>query len=67
MDIEGAVAIVSGAGAEGTGRAVALALARRGASVVVGDIDPAGGRETVDKVDKIEREGSRARPGPTRT
>jgi NAD(P)-dependent dehydrogenase (short-subunit alcohol dehydrogenase family) len=57
MKIEGQVAIVTGAGAEGTGRAIALALARLGASVVVGDIDPLGGRETVDMV---EARGARA-------
>jgi NAD(P)-dependent dehydrogenase (short-subunit alcohol dehydrogenase family) len=57
MDVRDQVAIVTGAGAEGTGRAVASALARRGASVVVGDIDPIGGRETVER---IGGEGGRA-------
>jgi NAD(P)-dependent dehydrogenase (short-subunit alcohol dehydrogenase family) len=57
MKIEGLVAIVTGAGAEGTGRAIALALARRGASVVVGDVDPRGGKETIDR---IEVAGGRA-------
>lgn len=57
MKIEGQVAIVTGAGAEGTGRAIALALACRGASVAVADIDPLGGRETVDR---IEAAGGRA-------
>jgi NAD(P)-dependent dehydrogenase (short-subunit alcohol dehydrogenase family) len=57
MKIEGKVAIVTGAGAEGTGRAIALALARRGASVVASDIDPLGGREAVDMV---EARGGRA-------
>jgi NAD(P)-dependent dehydrogenase (short-subunit alcohol dehydrogenase family) len=56
MEIEGRVAIVTGAGAEGTGRAVALSLAGKGAAVVASDIDVAGGRETVDR---IERAGSR--------
>jgi NAD(P)-dependent dehydrogenase (short-subunit alcohol dehydrogenase family) len=57
MKIEGHVAIVTGSGAEGTGRAIALALAGRAASVTVGDIDPVGGRETVDR---IEAAGGRA-------
>jgi 3-oxoacyl-[acyl-carrier protein] reductase len=58
MKIEGRVAIVTGAGAEGTGRAIALALARRGASVVAGDIDPSGGRETVDRIEALGRHGA---------
>jgi NAD(P)-dependent dehydrogenase (short-subunit alcohol dehydrogenase family) len=50
MRIEGRVAIVTGAGAEGTGRAISLALARRGAAVSAVDMDPLGGRETVDQI-----------------
>jgi NAD(P)-dependent dehydrogenase (short-subunit alcohol dehydrogenase family) len=42
----GKVAIVTGA-ASGIGRASAIGFAREGASVVVADIDAAGGRETV--------------------
>jgi NAD(P)-dependent dehydrogenase (short-subunit alcohol dehydrogenase family) len=57
MEIEGRVAVVTGAGAEGTGRAIALALAYRGGHVVVGDIDPLGGEETVRR---IEAAGGRA-------
>jgi NAD(P)-dependent dehydrogenase (short-subunit alcohol dehydrogenase family) len=57
MKTEGRVAIVTGAGAEGTGRAIAMAFAHSGASVVVGDIDPIGGKETVDR---IEAAGARA-------
>jgi NAD(P)-dependent dehydrogenase (short-subunit alcohol dehydrogenase family) len=53
MKIEGRVAIVTGGGADGTGRAIALALAGRGASVVVADIDPDGGRETVDRIEAL--------------
>lgn len=49
MDILGKAAVVSGAGS-GIGREITLALARRGARVIVADINEAGGRETVDLV-----------------
>ena len=41
------VAIVTGAGGVGCGRAIALHFARAGAAVVVSDINEAGGHETV--------------------
>jgi len=47
MEITGKVAIVTGAGGKGSGRAIATRLARDGAVVVVSDINDAGGRETV--------------------
>ena len=46
MEIEGRVAVVSGA-ASGIGRAAVLALVQRGARVVVADVDEDGGRQTV--------------------
>jgi len=45
MDPSGKVAIVTGAGS-GIGRATALALAKAGAMLVIGDFDDAGGTET---------------------
>ena|SRR5581483_11202735 len=46
MDLEGKVAVVTGAGS-GIGRATALAFAAAGATVLVADIDEIGGNETV--------------------
>jgi NAD(P)-dependent dehydrogenase (short-subunit alcohol dehydrogenase family) len=51
VQIEGTVALVTGAGS-GIGRATAAALASEGASVVIADIDESGGRETVQRIDE---------------
>jgi NAD(P)-dependent dehydrogenase (short-subunit alcohol dehydrogenase family) len=57
MKLKGKVAIVTGSGGGGTGRATARRFAREGASVIVNDVNDAGGRETVAL---IESEGGRA-------
>ncbi len=44
--VQGKVAIVTGAGSTGMGRATALLLAREGAKLVVGDINEAGAKAT---------------------
>jgi NAD(P)-dependent dehydrogenase (short-subunit alcohol dehydrogenase family) len=51
VEIEGKVALVTGAGAAGTGRAIARALAERGATVAVNDLDVEGGTRTVELIE----------------
>jgi 3-oxoacyl-[acyl-carrier protein] reductase len=57
MNLKTSVAIVTGSGGPGCGRAIARRLAREGASVVVTDIDEAGARQTLSL---IEAEGGHA-------
>jgi NAD(P)-dependent dehydrogenase (short-subunit alcohol dehydrogenase family) len=57
MRIEGKVAVVTGAGGRGTGRAIARRLAQGGAAVVVNDIDVEDGAATARE---IESAGGRA-------
>jgi len=57
VDLQGKAAIVTGAGADGSGRAICRRLARAGALVVASDIDEAGGAETVRQ---IQDDGGRA-------
>jgi NAD(P)-dependent dehydrogenase (short-subunit alcohol dehydrogenase family) len=57
MDLNGKIAIVTGSGGLGSGRAIARRLSREGAAVVVSDIDEDGGRHTLEL---IHAEGGRA-------
>ncbi len=57
MDLNGKVAIVTGSGGLGSGRAEARRFAALGAAVVVCDVDEPGGRETVRL---IEQAGGRS-------
>ena len=57
MELRGRVALTTGGGGPGTGRAVAMRLAAEGTSVVVADLDVEGGHETVRR---IEATGGRA-------
>src|SRR5437660_1053502 len=57
MELHGRVALTTGGGGPGTGRAVGMRLAAEGASVVVADVDVEGGHETVRR---IEAAGGRA-------
>ncbi len=50
MDVSGKVAIITGAGS-GIGRATALLLAEKGASIVVADLNEGGAKETVSLIE----------------
>jgi NAD(P)-dependent dehydrogenase (short-subunit alcohol dehydrogenase family) len=55
--LQGKIALVTG-GSSGIGRAAATLFAREGAKIVVADIDPEGGEETISRITK---EGGEAR------
>lgn len=57
MELNERVALITGGGGAGTGRAVSLTLAAGGAAIVVADVDSEGGRETVRRA---EEAGGRA-------
>ena len=57
MEIAGKAVVVTGAGGNGAGRAIARRFARDGAAVVICDVNEAGARETIRQ---IETAGGRA-------
>ena len=57
-DLDGRVALVTGGGS-GIGRATALALGARGASVAITDIDEASARETAALIGSDARTSAR--------
>jgi NAD(P)-dependent dehydrogenase (short-subunit alcohol dehydrogenase family) len=52
MTMQGKVAVVTG-GSAGIGRSAALAFAREGASVAIGDVHADAGRRVVEEIEKI--------------
>jgi NAD(P)-dependent dehydrogenase (short-subunit alcohol dehydrogenase family) len=50
MELKGKIAVVTGSGGEGSGRAIAYRFARDGATVVVSDINEPGGMETMWRI-----------------
>jgi NAD(P)-dependent dehydrogenase (short-subunit alcohol dehydrogenase family) len=66
VNIDGKVALVTGGGAGGTGRAIAFELARRGAFVAVNDLDDTGGGETVRRIEEAGGEAAFVRADVTR-
>ena len=62
FDLTGRTAVVTGGGANGgNGHAIAIAFAKHGANVFIGDIDEAGASETAKQIAALGRKsGSRA-------
>ena len=66
MRLKGKVALITGAGS-GIGRATAIVFAREEAKVVVADVNPAGGRETVSIIEKEGGEAAFVRTNVTKS
>jgi NAD(P)-dependent dehydrogenase (short-subunit alcohol dehydrogenase family) len=66
MEIEEKVALVTGAGASGTGRAIARTLGEKGAAVAVNDLDEEGGAETVRLIEEAGGKAAFVRADITR-
>ena len=60
-DLDGRVALVTGGGS-GIGRATALVLGARGASVVVADVDEASAKETAELIGARRAHAARCAP-----
>jgi NAD(P)-dependent dehydrogenase (short-subunit alcohol dehydrogenase family) len=60
MNLEGSVAVITG-GASGIGRACALAMARRGADVVIADVNEERMRATVAEIQPLGRRSAGVR------
>src|SRR5262249_31382047 len=58
MELRDKVAIVTGSGGEGSGRAEAMRLAAEGCRVVVTDINESGGNETVRRITQASGKGA---------
>ncbi|MFQ5666763.1 MAG: SDR family NAD(P)-dependent oxidoreductase [Candidatus Binatia bacterium] len=65
MDINGKVAVITGGGS-GIGRATAVRLAQEGAAVLVADLDEAGARETVARIEQAGGTAAAVRADVTR-
>jgi len=58
MELRDKVVIVTGSGGGGCGRAIACRFAREGARVVVSDINEAGGKETLGRIESAGGQGA---------